>query len=83
MDYTRAGQIERALVVQRRYQRTSDGVSTGRSKKLTESQVAEIRRLSNQFKTNHEIAQIFGVNYHLIGKVLRGKYRPAPDEAAS
>ncbi len=59
-----------------KYQSTSDGVKTGRVKKLTAEQCAEMRRMSSKFATNRAIGEHFGVSLRLVREVLRREYVP-------
>lgn len=59
------------------YHATSDGIrGVAWKPKLSTEQCKEIKRLSVGFKTNHEIAKLFGVGEVIITKVLKGTYKP-------
>jgi len=58
------------------YKRTSDGMNSYGKPKLTAQQVAEIKRLHRNFKTQHSIAKLFGVSSDTIRRVTRGQYTP-------
>lgn len=57
----------------------SDGVLTGPTPKLTQSQYEQMRRLRSAFKTHVEIARIMGVTETTVGRYLRGEVQPRPD----
>lgn len=59
--------------------KTTNGVKTGGKPKLTESQVKEVMKLRSSFKTQREIAIMFGVSLTVIKKVFDKTYVPAPD----
>lgn len=63
----------------RNKRKTTNGKSSGRSPKLSESDVKQIKKLHAGFKSNREIARQFGVDQKLIQKVLKGDYKPRPD----
>jgi len=52
--------------------KTSDGIRTGRYRKLGPEQIAEARRMRAALKTNREIAEHFGVSLPTLRQYLRG-----------
>lgn len=54
----------------RKHQRTSDGLHSGRVPKLSENDVAEAKRMYACLKTRGEIARHFGVSLSTIRKAL-------------
>lgn len=62
VDYTR--------LQNRKRQRTSDGKPSGNIKKLSEHDIAEVRRMYACLKTRTEIARHFGVSLSVIRKAL-------------
>ena len=51
--------------------KTSDGVRLGRTRKLTDEQVTELRKMWSQFKSQKEIAAHFGVSVDTVRAYIR------------
>ena len=66
-----------------RYSATSDGVQYGGAPKLTDADVAKIKRLNAGLRTRRQIAIEMGVSQPTIGKVLRGEYVTVEQKAAA
>jgi hypothetical protein len=65
------------------YSATSDGVHLGGAPKLTDADVAKVRRLKAALRTQREIAIEMGVSRPTVAKVLSGEYVTVEQKAAT